>query len=371
MDTALWGAENMLLDMGYTPVPGRETEMLSMAPAAVGQHPVNMNMVTSVARDCLLACVECRLLADVHDVVSAKFPTTAEEVIEFRRDHIGSIEVCSRELLYRKQQLSPEVRDLIHRLLQKNPADRIKLDRIVEHPWLRLQECPPSATAQDSGMFTMTTTSSSSSNISRPGSRPLEKFPVLTEYSKESPGSQQVAGQPLTPQLAPLPSVASQASSRDIVREVSIGSASGLTRQVSTLDNELAADCETGQSDKIYQCNICQKKMKQKRNFRAHVKKHIEGTSFVCNCGRKYQHRYHLTFHLKNCTANSPIPTQRKEKHLSCFYCDKPFSRKYLLTRHVESVHLLKRYSCDLCGLQFARSDILKRHINLHCKNND
>ena len=29
-------------------------------------------------------------------------------------------------------QLSPEVRDLIHRLLQKNPADRIKLDKVVE-----------------------------------------------------------------------------------------------------------------------------------------------------------------------------------------------------------------------------------------------
>ena len=237
----------MLLDMGYTPVPGRETEMLSMAPAAVGQHPVNMNMVTSVARDCLLACVECRLLADVHDVVSAKFPTTAEEVIELRRDHIGSIEVCSRELLYRKKQLSPEVRDLIHRLLQKNPADRIKLDKIVEHPWLRLQECPPSATAQDSGMFTMTTTNfSSNSNISRPGPRPLAAFPVLTEYSEESPGSQQVAGltasRPPTPQLASLrhqlaslPSVASQASCRDTVREVSmVSAASGLTRQVST-----------------------------------------------------------------------------------------------------------------------------------------
>ena len=40
--------------------------------------------------------------------------------------------MCSRELLYRNQQLSPEVRDLIHRLLQKNPADRIKLDKVVE-----------------------------------------------------------------------------------------------------------------------------------------------------------------------------------------------------------------------------------------------
>ena len=107
MNPVLFGAEKMLVAMGYQPVPGREAEVLSLAPAAVGQHPVNIDMVTSVARDCLLAGVECRLLADVHAAVSAQFPTTtAEEVIEFRRDHIGSTEVCSRELLYRKQQLA-------------------------------------------------------------------------------------------------------------------------------------------------------------------------------------------------------------------------------------------------------------------------
>ena len=107
MNPVLFGAEKMLVAMGYQPVPGREAEVLSLAPAAVGQHPVNIDMVTSVARDCLLAGVECRLLADVHAAVSAQFPTTtAEEVIEFRRDHIGSMDVCSRELLYRKQQLA-------------------------------------------------------------------------------------------------------------------------------------------------------------------------------------------------------------------------------------------------------------------------
>ena len=380
VNSVLFGAGFMLLDMGYQPEPGREDEVLSLAPAAEGQHPVNMHVVTRVARDCLLAGMECRLLADVHAAVTSKVPISMEEVIEFRRDHIGSVEVCSRELLYRKQQLSPEVRDLIHQLLQKNPADRIKLDKIVEHPWLRLQECPPSATAQDSGMFPMTTTiSSSNSNISRPVPRPLEKFPMLTEYSEESPGSHQVAGltarQPLTPQLAPLPSVANQAGSRDMVREESIGSASGLTRQVSTLDKELAAtdsaDCETGQSANFYQCNICQKKIKQKRNFRAHVKKHLEGLSFVCNCGRKFQHKFHLTFHSKKCTADSPIPTKRKEKRLSCIYCDKEFKRNYLLTRHIESVHfsfLNNNYNCELCGLQFSRLDALKRHKNLYCK---
>ena len=105
VETALFGAEKMFMDMGYSAVPG-QAQVLSLAPAAVGQHPVNIDMVTSVARDCVLACVECRLLADVHTALSAQFPTAMEEVIEFRRDHIGSTEVCSRELLYRKQQLA-------------------------------------------------------------------------------------------------------------------------------------------------------------------------------------------------------------------------------------------------------------------------
>ena len=52
--------------------------MLCLAQPRVGQHPVNIDMVTSVARDCVLACVECHLLAEIHNNVSAQFPTLLE-----------------------------------------------------------------------------------------------------------------------------------------------------------------------------------------------------------------------------------------------------------------------------------------------------
>jgi len=104
VETALFGAEKMFLDMGYSANSG-QAQVLCLAQPRVGQHPVNIDMVTSVARDCVLACVECHLLAEIHNNVSAQFPTLLEEVIEFRREHIGSVEVCVRELLYRKNQL--------------------------------------------------------------------------------------------------------------------------------------------------------------------------------------------------------------------------------------------------------------------------
>ena len=93
----------MFLDMGYT--ASSQAQVISLAPARPGQHPVNTDLVTSVARDCVLACVECGILAEIHGALANQFPTMLEEVIEFRRDHIGSVEVCVRELLYRKNQL--------------------------------------------------------------------------------------------------------------------------------------------------------------------------------------------------------------------------------------------------------------------------
>ena len=69
---------------------------------------VRVDSVTGVARDCLLACVECGLLAEIQAGVAAQFPgpaTQLEEVLEFRKDHIGSVDICVRDMLYRKSQL--------------------------------------------------------------------------------------------------------------------------------------------------------------------------------------------------------------------------------------------------------------------------
>jgi len=104
VETALFGPEKLFLDMGYSASQG-QAQVLCLAQPRVGETPVNTDMVTSVARDCVLACVECQLLADIHSGVVTQFPITLDEVVDFRRDHIGSVEVCVRELVYRKNQL--------------------------------------------------------------------------------------------------------------------------------------------------------------------------------------------------------------------------------------------------------------------------
>ncbi|XP_044757238.1 serine/threonine-protein kinase PLK4 [Coccinella septempunctata] len=51
--------------------------------------------------------------------------------------------------------LSPEAKDLIHSLLQKNPKDRMKLDQILEHPFIRRGHVMSSHITNDSGIHTM------------------------------------------------------------------------------------------------------------------------------------------------------------------------------------------------------------------------
>ena len=93
----------MFLDMGYRASPNM-LQTLFLTQPGERQHPVNIDQVTAVARDCVLAYVECHLLAEIHHVVSAQFPITIMEVIQFRREYIGSVDACVRELVYRKGQ---------------------------------------------------------------------------------------------------------------------------------------------------------------------------------------------------------------------------------------------------------------------------
>lgn len=53
--------------------------------------------------------------------------------------------------------LSPEARDLINSLLQKNPKDRISLEQILEHPFIKRSSsgAMTNNTTQDSGIHTM------------------------------------------------------------------------------------------------------------------------------------------------------------------------------------------------------------------------
>lgn len=101
VEAAISGADKLFTEMGYVV---EEAQVLALPPARSGHHPVSIDSVTSVARDCVLASVECSLLGEILAGVGAAGPVDLLEVAEFRRDHIGSVEQAIRELNYRKSQ---------------------------------------------------------------------------------------------------------------------------------------------------------------------------------------------------------------------------------------------------------------------------
>ncbi|XP_071411667.1 serine/threonine-protein kinase PLK4 isoform X1 [Pithys albifrons albifrons] len=81
--------------------------------------------------------------------------------------------------------LSREAQDLIHRLLRKNPADRLSLSSVLDHPFMsrsssvRSKDVGTSEDSMDSGNATISTTFTGSSSISTSGCLKEKKKPLV------------------------------------------------------------------------------------------------------------------------------------------------------------------------------------------------
>ena len=89
------GAVKFFLEMGFT----NTAPFISELPA------LNISAVTAVARDCLLAAVECSLMAEIETGVSeAGFPFFfLLEIDQFRRNNLGSVKQAIKEIVFRKR----------------------------------------------------------------------------------------------------------------------------------------------------------------------------------------------------------------------------------------------------------------------------
>lgn len=100
---SLIGAEKLFFDMGYTRAAA-DQEILELDLPPNEDITKKIDAVTKVARDCLLACVECTILQEIQTGVVSQFPITMDELLEFRRDYAGTPDDAIREIIYRKNQ---------------------------------------------------------------------------------------------------------------------------------------------------------------------------------------------------------------------------------------------------------------------------
>ena len=76
---------------------------------------------------------------------------------------------------------------------------------------------------------------------------------------------------------------------------------------------------------------------------------------FACsNCDKTFTHKNHLSRHMKDHTG--------KYNHF-CDVCRKGFARKYQYKEHMMVVHEGRRFYCDLCGKSFTVKYLLNKHV--------
>ena len=73
----------------------------------------------------------------------------------------------------------------------------------------------------------------------------------------------------------------------------------------------------------------------------------------------------HLTFQAqpKPLLVPVPISAQRQSDGFNCYLCERTFSLKHHLKRHIEGVHENSKFKCEYCYKTFSLEQDLKRHI--------
>ncbi|CAG9806882.1 unnamed protein product [Chironomus riparius] len=143
-----------------------------------------------------------------------------------------------------------------------------------------------------------------------------------------------------------------------------------------------------GQSSLV--CHICGKQMRNKSSLNFHVKRHSEKRDFACpQCPQSFVYikelERHMSSHIDNrkyvctfegCTKRFNdlyIFQLHKKRHLGllerkyhCEYCEKRFTSKYALDRHVLTHTQQRPHVCEYCSMAYTQRNDLIKHLREH-----
>ncbi len=115
---------------------------------------------------------------------------------------------------------------------------------------------------------------------------------------------------------------------------------------------------------KMYHCSLCEAQFSRNFHLRRHIRTvhHINGQQFNCDiCSKSFAREDTLKSHRM-------IHFPEKRKRHQCTSCNVTFVSKGKLTRHQESKHISLQFCCHVCEKEFSRKDALKRHLKIHAK---
>ncbi|XP_030760250.1 oocyte zinc finger protein XlCOF6-like isoform X2 [Sitophilus oryzae] len=156
--------------------------------------------------------------------------------------------------------------------------------------------------------------------------------------------------------------------------------------------------------ENIHKCSICGYQTRHVVYFRQHQNIHLtleERQTFACaHCDKKYTTKYFLRRHLEDNHMDSRSKNLQENIHkcsicgyqtrhvvyfrqhqnihltleerqtFACAHCDKKYTTKYFLRRHLEDNHMDSRsknlHKCSICGYQTRRVEHFRQHQNIH-----
>ena len=129
--------------------------------------------------------------------------------------------------------------------------------------------------------------------------------------------------------------------------------------ETSMLSDEISTKDIQSTSNKIlpYPCTICQKEFSNRKALQKHLKLHLSVRSYKCSLCNK---AYKRSDHL----TRHMLTHNEKSNIYKCPYCDFSFYLKYHLKSHMNNIHVLNPYKfkCEFCGEYFPKKIKMLKH---------
>ncbi|KAL1023390.1 hypothetical protein UPYG_G00040230 [Umbra pygmaea] len=117
---------------------------------------------------------------------------------------------------------------------------------------------------------------------------------------------------------------------------------------------------------KPFQCQVCGKCYSWKKDWYSHVKSHSVAEPYKCNvCGKEFFEKALFRRHVKKATHGKKGRVKQNLER-QCEHCNRKFTQLREYRRHMNNHQGVKPFECLTCGVAWADARSLKRHVRTH-----